>query len=197
MESLAAEHPWKELDQGDRFLIQSRSGNSYETTFLGFAADRMGGVYVRLEGGRIARLMPGRLKLESFEPLLPDEHLFPQDEILFRAQGREVRGLLLEPPNFGLLVDEGLEEPSRVSYDEIEGASLRLLFPSQDLRRGDEFLVSSRSGRKIRGLILEVRPGSAQVELPGGDTFRLDLARVVLSSFAVLIPLRLERLELL
>lgn len=186
--------PWQALSIGDRFRVQSRSGRAYETTFLG-CGPGSAGLYVRLEGGKLGRLSPERLRLETFERLLPDQVLCKGDEVLVTpTNGLEVRGRLVVPPTDRLTIERRHGETVSVPFDGQVPGSLRLLFRSSDLRPGDEFWVESRTGKDYRATATRVTPGAVGGKKANGEELTLSADRLVLDSLVVLIPISVAAL---
>jgi hypothetical protein len=186
--------PWDSLQPGDLIRITSLSGNIYEACVL-LCGKGEAGLYVR-RNGRIGRLLYNRLDWSTLERTGQTDPIVKGDNVLVApVGGSERRGKILGPLDERL--DLGLVSGGVYSapLGRLANESFRLIFNAQDLRPGDEFTVSSTSGREIRGRCLELLPGVAIAELhPDGKRVRVSLERLDMTTLAVLVPIPLEAL---
>ena len=176
---------------GDRFSVRSRSGSTYELTFL-HRGQAESGLFVRLPDGRISRLTPGRLDLETLQVRGSDhEALRPGDAVLVTTGSGRVRGtyrgrgqgdqLVVELP-LGVSIEYPLEDVQDACF----------LFKARDLKRGDQLFVTSKSEHEYCGTVRALGPGDRVKIRPGsGGSVSIHLSQVDLSSLAVLVPISL------
>ena len=149
---------WQQLLSGDVVRVQSHSGTTYEATVIHAGRDQAG-LYVRLSNGRLARLLPSRVNWRTLEKLGAANPIAKGDEIIVVALGgTERRGRLVMPLDDRVAVSLPQGKTYSVPLDQTETKKFRLLFPTETLLPGDEFMVKSRSGKEYRGLALEVDP---------------------------------------
>jgi hypothetical protein len=181
-----ASEPWSALEPGESFRVTSRRGNGYECQFIEEGM-RDAGLYVRVAGGRLARLDPRRLDPTSLERRTRSPIVHRGDHVLLRTASSE-DGEQASVEHCGVVL---AAEPTRLAVETPAGTivrtlanirGLRLLFRARDLRPGDEFLVESNSGRLYRGI-------ARRIEWPR-LTATLTRAVVVVSGSALLVPVR-------
>ncbi len=182
---------WRALQPGDRVEVASKSGNTYAATLVAAGRDDAG-LYVRLANGTLARLLPSRLNWKTLKKLGTEEAVKKGDEALLIALGGDTkRGKLVDVlddrvvmalPKGGVeTVPIGVEEEKR----------FRLLFPATDLRKGDEFIVKSVSGREFHGIAVQVQPDKITAEMrPSRTPTSLRVDRLDLRTLQILIPVR-------
>ena len=144
--------PWHGLVPGDRFTIDSNSGNSYELTFLAAAANVEGGLFLRFGPNRLGRFYPERLNWQTLEKLLPVDALLPGDEILVTPKGAaECRGRIVTVSDDRISLSLPNGQVIAIAREHSERQSIRILMAASDWRKGDEFIVMSKSGREYPG----------------------------------------------
>jgi hypothetical protein len=188
----ATQDPWSLLATGDRFKIVSYSGRKYDAVFIG-PGPQEAGLYVRLQDRKLARFSPSRLIWTSLEKDGGGAAiLLPGDEVLVQLKdGPETAGKLkdIEPAKLTLTTAKGIVLV--VAKENAVEGSVRLLFPSSDLRAGDEFIVRSSSGRDYRGRATHVEREKVTAVLPaGGDPVTIRVEHLDLKSLYVLIPVQ-------
>ncbi len=189
--------PWSTFAAGDGFSIRSLSGNEYVATYLGVGPPAAG-VYVRLENGSLGRLDPARLRWSTCEKLLSTSATLYRDEVVFTLSDtrEEVRGSLNEAIEDRILVTARDGETVAVPLTRVNLASFRLAFRSAKIYPGEEFRVTSSSGREYRGTAETVNDTSIRALLVGeatAVTIRRD--KLQPGSLRVLVPVKLNLLH--
>jgi hypothetical protein len=173
---------------GQRFRVSSRSGTRYVARFLG-GAD--GGIFVRLDDQRIARLDQSRLQWSTFEPASNDGELVVRagDEVIVELGAARARGRLetLRP----LAVRTRLEV---IPIPREQVRALFLLFRARELVTGDRFIVRGLSGTEYEGLVRALDAERVTAVLRDGRETLLQRRKLDLSTLLVLIPVPLDRL---
>lgn len=180
---------WARLSPGDRVKVTARGGTDYEVTVVHAGRDDAG-LFVRLQDGTLARLLPSRIDWSSLQHLGTKEPVVAGDEVLVVALGgAQRRGRLASPLDDRVTISAGPGKVYSLPKDEVEVKRFRLMFAAPNLCPGDEFLVTSRSGREYRGLAREVSPSRIVAELrPQRQSVVLRPDRLDLSTLKVLIP---------
>jgi hypothetical protein len=172
---------------GERFRVRSRAGTQYVVRYLGQGE---GGIFVRLDDQRIARLDDSRLEWSTFARASGDgAALAPGDDIVVDLEGSHVRGRLetLRP----LSVRTSLEVIP-IARERVR--ALHLLFRARELLPGDRFLVRGRSGTEYDGSVSGIDKEHVVVTLRGGRETTLQRRRLDMDTLLVMIPVPLDRL---
>jgi len=182
---------WRTLSPGDRVEVTSKSGNKYAATIVAAGRDEAG-LYVRLANKTLARLLPSRLNWKTLKKLGTEEAVQEGDEVLlFALAGENRRGKLVEVLDDRVFMAPRRGETAPVAIEGEELKRFRLLFPATDLRKGDEFIVKSVSGREFHGIALDVSPERIVAEMrPSREPTTLRVDRLDLRSLQILIPVR-------
>lgn len=174
---------------GDLVRVRSKSGNTYEATVV-FAGRDQAGLYVRLKGGKLARLVPQRVEWKTLEKLGVGDPVEKGDEVVIVALGgAERRGKLVKPldDRIQLALPQGKVYSVPLSQTEVK--KFRLLFPTDALLPGDEFMVKSHSGTEYRGLVVDIDANTLTAKLrPTRDKVTLRLKNLDMSTLFVMIP---------
>jgi len=176
---------------GQRFRVRSRSGREHLLTFL--AGDGDGGLIVRLDDRRVARLDPDRVRWETFARVTSSEAgtLAAGDEVRVEQPSGALEGVLRDATPGALVV--GLADGREATLPRRLVLALHLLFRAQELRPGDAFRVGSKSGNTYRGVVASVEPGGRlRVRLEGGKTVVLRPERIDLDSLDVFVPIPVD-----
>jgi hypothetical protein len=189
----AALKPWSALQPGDRFRVRSRSGNEYEVTFLA-PGQEDAGLYVRLQGQKLARLAPHRLDWQTLEVLQKEDPVIRGDEVLVTPLGgEERRGRILEPPDDRMVISGQRGDHLSLPLDLLAQDGFFVLFAAQDLRTGDDFLVMSVSSREYRGHVTGVDDTHISCRLlPGTQQVSMRMENLDMESLRVLVPMPLS-----
>lgn len=182
---------WTSLCAGERVAVRSLSGNRYEGILLCAGPS---GVFMRMPGRGIVRLILARIDTETLEVLGAAAPLERDDEVMLRPRrGRDLRGRVEEADQERLVVSASNSPPVAVSFVDVEPGSIYLLFRATSLHPGDQFLLRSRSGRAYRGRAVDLTPRYLVADLEGrARVARLRTDEIDLRTVEVLIPLRLE-----
>jgi hypothetical protein len=187
--------PLESLLPGEQIRITSLSGNVYDATVLVCGREKSG-LFVR-SNGRVGRLLPERLDWASLERVGQTDPITKGDEVIVSPiGGTERRGYILGP------LDERIDIELKsggglysVPLARISKESFRLLYGTNNPRPGDEFMVTSRSGRQVRGTCVDLLQGLiVATVLPNGDRVRISIERLDLSTLFVLIPVPIHAL---
>lgn len=182
---------WRALNPGDRVEVSSKSGNSYSATLVAAGKDDAG-LYVRLANGTLARLLPSRLNWKTLKKVGTDDAVKKGDEaVMIALSGDNKRGKLVDmlDDRVVLSLPKGGTETVPIQGDEMK--RFRLLFPATDLRKGDEFIVKSVSGREFHGIAVSVAADKIVAEMrPSREPTTLRVDRLDLRSLQILIPVR-------
>lgn len=181
---------WTTLLAGELIAVRSLSGNRYQGVHLGGTP---AGVFLRMEGRGIVRLGLDRIDTETLEVLGPGSPLVRDDEVLLQPRGGvELRGRVEEADAERVVLQVSRRGPVAVALAEVVPQSAFLLFRAASLRVGDDFLLSSRSGRPYRGVVAELTSRYLVARLrQSGEEVRMRVNEIDLRSVEVLIPLRL------
>jgi hypothetical protein len=189
--------PWQHLSPGDRFCIDSRSGNGYKATFLAAATHPDGGLFLRFAPDKLGRFDPEKLDWRTLERLPACDPVAPGDDVVVTLRGGvERRGRVVAASDGHLSLRLASGPVLVVAKEQMHGGCVRLLFAASDWQRGDAFMVTSRSGREYRGTTLSVGAERVDVLLegPGGvpahDAVSLRIAQLDLRTLRVLVPVR-------
>ena len=183
---------WSTLCAGARIALQSLSGNRYEGVLLGGGAS---GVFLRMAQRGLVRVGLDRLEPGSLELLGSAPPLARDDEVLLQPRGGLViRGRVEEADERRLVLSAPRQAPIAVAFEDVERGSAFLLFRATSLRKSDQFLLRSRSGREYRGVVVQVtaRFLIARLGDHGEQEVRLRIDEIDLRTVDVLIPLRLN-----
>lgn len=181
------------MEVGQRFRVKSLRGSVYEAVLLS-KGEAGGGLYVRMDDGRIARLEPERLDWISFTKLKDDGRglLHPGDQVYVVGPKGPVQGELLLPIKDVVVIRPTEGPVQRIAREQV--MEIDLLSKSSDVKAGDRILARSGSGNEYRGLVKERTPDGYQVKLRVGGEARLRLAKLDLSSIRMAIPIPLATL---
>lgn len=148
------------------------------------------GITINGTDGTLARLLPSRIDWSSLRHLGTKDPVVTGDEVLVVALGGATRrGRLASPLDDRVTISAGPGKVYSLPKDEVEQKRFRLMFAAPNLCPGDEFLVTSKSGREYRGLAREVSPLKIVAELrPQRQSVVLRPDRLDLSTLKVLIP---------
>jgi hypothetical protein len=173
---------------GDRFSVKSARGNPYDLTLV-HVGDDESGLCARVAslGGKLARFYPDRLDLGSVRKLERASTLRPGDEVLVTPKGSfEHRGVAAGRGTGRLEVRLPGGRTLSLAPNEVERAAL--LFAATDWRTGDEFLVSSKTGREYRGRVISAT--TAKIEASqDARRFALHVDQLAIETYRVLVPL--------
>jgi hypothetical protein len=188
-----SQESWKhKLRPGDVVRVTSKSGNPIEATIVLVGRDEAG-LYVRLPDGRLARLLPERVNWKTLEKVGVSNPVAKGDEVVVVALGGTERRGRLTDPHLDDRITVALPKGATYSVPlgQTETNKFRLLFPTDSLRRGDEFLVRSFSGTEYRGRALRVDKVKilARLRTPHkGKDVTLKVEHLDLRTLHVLIP---------
>lgn len=182
------------MEVGQRFRVKSLRGSVYEAVLLS-RGEAGGGLYVRMDDGRIARLESERLDWISFTKLKEDGRglLHPGDQVYVVGPKGPVQGELLLPIKDVVVIRPTEGPVQRIAREQV--MEIDLLSKSSDVKAGDRILARSSSGNEYRGLVKERTPDGYQVKLRVGGEARLRLAKLDLSSIRMAIPIPLATLS--
>ncbi|MEZ0228408.1 MAG: hypothetical protein ACAI25_07260, partial [Planctomycetota bacterium] len=182
---------WRALKPGDRVEVSSKSGNTYAATLVAAGRDEAG-LYVRLANGLLARLLPSRLNWKTLKRLGTEDAVKKGDEAILIALGGDAkRGKLVDVLDDRVVLSLPKGGTQTVAVGGEEEKRFRLLFPATDLRKGDEFIVQSVSGREFHGIAVSVAPDKIVAEMrPSRAPTTLRVDRLDLKTLHVLIPVR-------
>lgn len=181
------------MEVGQRFSVKSIRGSLYEAVLLS-RGENGGGLYVRMDDGRIARLERERLNWISFTKLKDDGRalLQPGDQLYVVGPKGPEQGELLLPIKDVVVIRP--VEGSVVRIPRAQVMEVDLLSKSSDVKAGDRILARSSSGNEYRGLVKARTPDGYKVKLRVGGDARLRLAKLDLSSIRMAIPIPLAAL---
>lgn len=182
---------WRSLVPGDRVEVSSKSGNAYEATLVAAGRDDAG-LYVRLANGTLARLLPSRLNWKTLKKVGTEDAVRKGDEVVLLALGGDAkRGKLVDVLDDRVVMALPKGGRETVPIEGEEAKRFRLLFPATDLRKGDEFIVKSVSGREFHGIAVSVSPERIIAEMrPSREPTTLRVDRLDLRTLHILIPVR-------
>lgn len=183
-------------DPGTRFRVRSRSGTEYGCVLL-HRAPETGGLVVRLDDQRLARLDPERIDWATLELQGTGETTRAGDDVTVVLAGSQtqLRGTLLAPVGQGeVALRNASGREQRLPLATVR--EVLLGFRARDLQAGDRFVVRSRSGNYYRGRVAAVAAdGTIQAALEGGSRVTIQWARLDPDSLLVLVPVQLDALR--
>ncbi len=144
-------------------------------------------VFVRMDGGEVARLDSRRLKWSTYEAasdLIGTDVVKIGDDVLVECGAGSLRGTLANPLGEAMLrLENGLCIQGSDVY------ALHLMFRAPKLERGDRFWIKSNSGREYDGTVLSRTKENARVRLSSREEVTLRVGSLDIDTLFVAVPI--------